>query len=98
MFKSLFRIFLQADRGFIVLRNDEGELVPRFTQVRNDRRGDTIRISRTIVRRVMESREAILSADASRDERLDLSQSIAELRIARCRAPRCWIPRAPHWA
>ena len=74
VFKSLFRIFLQADLGFIVLRNDEGEFV------RGSRRSQPApwgyhRISRTIVRRVMDSREAILLADASRDQRLDPRQS-----------------------
>jgi phosphoserine phosphatase RsbU/P len=78
---SLFKIFLQADRGFIVLKTESGELAPRWTKFRNERRDDTIRISRTIVKHVMESREAILSADATRDERLDLSQSLADLRI-----------------
>ncbi|MBW3595677.1 MAG: SpoIIE family protein phosphatase [Planctomycetes bacterium] len=63
---SLFKIFLQADRGFIVLETPEGE---------------TIRISRTIVRQTMETKEAILSADAASDSRFEMSQSIADFRI-----------------
>ena len=78
---SLFKIFLQADRGFIVLRGEDGSLVPKWTKARRPGQDETIRISRTIVRRVMESKEAILSHDVTKDERLDMSQSIAELRI-----------------
>lgn len=78
---SLFKIFLQADRGFIVLKTSTGELVPRWVKTRKVGGEDTIRISRTIVRQVMDTKQAILSADATQDERLDMSQSIAELRI-----------------
>lgn len=78
---SLFKIFLQADRGFIVLQAEDGTLVPRWARARRPGQEETIRISRTIVRRVMESKEAILSRDAAGDERLDMSQSVADLRI-----------------
>ena len=79
---SLFKIFIQADRGFIVLRIGEaGTLVPRWTKVRRGEDDGTIRISRTIVNKVIETREAILSADAASDSRFDMSQSIADFRI-----------------
>ncbi|MCY2991634.1 MAG: SpoIIE family protein phosphatase [Planctomycetota bacterium] len=78
---SLFKILLQADRGFIVLKTDNGELVPRWVKTRKVGGEDTIRISRTIVKQVMDSKQVILSADATQDKRLDISQSIAELRI-----------------
>jgi serine phosphatase RsbU (regulator of sigma subunit) len=79
--KSLFKIFVQADRGFIVLRSEDGELVPRWTKFRREGDDETIRISRTVVNQVMESREAVLSADAATDERFEMSQSIADFRI-----------------
>ena len=78
---SLFKIFVQADRGFIVMRTDGGALVPRWTKVRRSDNEDTIRISRTILNKVIESREAILSADASSDSQFAMSQSIADFRI-----------------
>ncbi len=81
VFKSLFRIFLQADRGYIVLKDKEGRLIPRWTHARRDDQQDTIRISRTIVNSVMESKQAILSADAASDARFEMSQSIADFRI-----------------
>jgi serine phosphatase RsbU (regulator of sigma subunit) len=79
--KSLFKIFVQADRGFVVLRSDDGKLIPRWTRVRREDQGDTIRISRTIVRHVMETKQAILSADAANDKLFEMSQSIADFRI-----------------
>ena len=77
---SLFKIFVQADRGFIVLRADDGTLIPRWTKTRREDE-DTIRISKTIVQEVIASKEAILSADAASDERFEMSQSIADFRI-----------------
>lgn len=78
---SLFRIFMQADRGFIGLLDDKGELVPRWTKIRREGSDETIRVSMTIARQVMKSKEAILSADAATDSRFEMSQSIADFRI-----------------
>ena len=79
---SLFKIFVQADRGFIILEDaDEGKLIPRWTKLRRESDNDNLRISRTIVRQVMDSKEAILSADAASDSRFEMSQSIADFRI-----------------
>jgi serine phosphatase RsbU (regulator of sigma subunit) len=79
--KSLFKIFVQADRGFIVMQTPDGKLVPRWVKMRREDANDTLRISRTIIRHVMDSKEAILSADAASDERFEMSQSIADFRI-----------------
>ena len=79
---SLFKIFVQADRGFVVMRpKPDGPLVP--VAVKNRREGDEqrMRISRTIVEEAMNSRKAILSADASSDERFNMAQSIADFSI-----------------
>lgn len=78
---SLFKIFVQADRGIIILKRPGGQLVPRWSQVRREDSDDTIRISRTIVHRVIDSKQAILSADAASDSRFELSESIADFRI-----------------
>lgn len=79
---NLFSIFLQADRGFIVLQDEaSGRLIPRAVK---HRRGDPdapSRISRTIVNGVMASKEAILSADAATDSRFDMAQSIVDFQI-----------------
>jgi serine phosphatase RsbU (regulator of sigma subunit)/pSer/pThr/pTyr-binding forkhead associated (FHA) protein len=78
---SLFKIFVQADRGFIALQGEDGKLVPRWSRAWREDVADTIRVSRTIVNQVMESQEAILSADAATDSRFEMSQSIADFRI-----------------
>ena len=79
---SLFTIFPQADRGFIVLtEGDEGRLIPKAVKFRRPNEDDEIRISRTIVDEVMSSKEAILSADAATDSRFQMSQSVADFRI-----------------
>jgi serine phosphatase RsbU (regulator of sigma subunit) len=79
---SLFKIFLQADRGFIILAAiPGGPLIPKAVKHRRAHLAETARVSRTIVHKAMESQQAILSADAGSDQRFDTSQSIAELRI-----------------
>lgn len=78
---SLFKVFVQADRGYIVLQVADGQLMPMATKHRRPGADETIRISRTVVNKAMASREAILSADVGSDSRFDASQSIAEFRI-----------------
>jgi len=79
---SLFKIFLQADRGFVILKSGpEGILIPKAVKHRRTDNEDQIRVSRTIVNQVMRTQEAVLSADAASDSRFDTSQSIADLRI-----------------
>ncbi len=77
---TLFKIFLQADRAFIVLRQGE-ELVARWTKTRQEDQQEAFRISRTVMREVMESREAIITLDASSDERFEMANSISDFRI-----------------
>ena len=45
---SLFTIFLQADRGFIVLKDETGKLVPRSVKTRNKDQEDQVRLSKTV--------------------------------------------------
>lgn len=79
---SLFDIFPAADRGFVVMTDGEQNIVPRWvkTRAKHDET-ETVRISRTIIREVMRTGEAILSMDASEDSRFDSSQSIADFSI-----------------
>lgn len=74
---TLFGIFPSADRGFIVLRGEDGTMVPRWAKVRQTTEASQeIRISSTIVMRVMDSQQAILSADATYDSRFKNSESL----------------------
>ncbi len=79
---SLFKIFVQADRGFVVMRpKPDGPLVPVAVKNRRESDEQRTRISRTIVEEAMNSRKAILSADATSDERFSMAQSIADFAI-----------------
>ena len=78
---SLFKIFVQADRAFVIMRESDGRLVPRAIRARREDDQGIVRISRTIVNQAMEQKEAILSADASSDQRFDMAQSVADFHI-----------------
>jgi phosphoserine phosphatase RsbU/P len=78
---SLFRIFLQADRAFVVLCTPEGRLIPKAYKQRRAGEDEGARISRTIINEVVKLKQAVLSADAASDARFELSQSIADFRI-----------------
>jgi serine phosphatase RsbU (regulator of sigma subunit)/pSer/pThr/pTyr-binding forkhead associated (FHA) protein len=79
---SLFKIFVQADRGFVIMRDlATGRLVPRAIRSRREDDQSVVRISRTIVSEAMDQKEAILSADASSDQRFDMAQSVADFHI-----------------
>ena len=78
---DLFRIFPQADRGFVLLL-DPGEERPRLHASRTR---DTVdgepRVSHTVVDRAMRTGEAILTADAAADQRFATSDSLADLQL-----------------
>ncbi len=79
---SLFAIFVQADRGFVVLKDARtGRLIPKAVKHRRQNDSQTVRISRTIVNGVMNSKEAILSADAAADSRFEMAESILDFHI-----------------
>jgi serine phosphatase RsbU (regulator of sigma subunit) len=79
---SLFKIFVQADRGFVVMRpKPDGPLVPVAVKSRREGDEQKLRISRTIVEEAVSQKKAILSADAASDERFGMAQSIADFSI-----------------
>jgi serine phosphatase RsbU (regulator of sigma subunit)/pSer/pThr/pTyr-binding forkhead associated (FHA) protein len=79
---SLFQVFRQADRSFVIFREEEPDrLVPKVIRTRRAADESTARFSRAIVRKCLETGQSLLSEDASADKRFDLSQSIADCRI-----------------
>lgn len=79
---SLFKVFTQADRGFVVMRPaPEAPLVPVAAKTRRGELEEGARISRTIVEEAMTGKKAILSADAASDERFGMAESIAQFQI-----------------
>ena len=77
--EKLFQVFRQADRGFIIIKEDE-KLLAKVIRTRREG-DDEARFSRKIVNRCLESGQAILSEDASSDTQFDMSQSIADCKI-----------------
>ena len=82
LLESLFAIFAQADRGFVVLQEpDTGRLVPMAIKHRRAEDDETIRISRTVVKEVMTARKAILLADPASDARFEMAESIIDFQL-----------------
>jgi serine phosphatase RsbU (regulator of sigma subunit) len=81
--ESLFVVFPQADRGFILLRDPgTGQLVTRAQQQRRKRPDDeTPTISKTVVDHALSTRLAILSADVGGDSRFGVSESVQRLQL-----------------
>lgn len=79
---SLFSIFPQADRGCILLK-EEGrtQMIPRAIKHRRAGDDDSVKLSRTILTKVLTERTGILSADAANDSRFNASESISNFTI-----------------
>ncbi|NLF70889.1 MAG: SpoIIE family protein phosphatase [Candidatus Anammoximicrobium sp.] len=79
---TLFTIFRYADRGCILLKDEStGKMVPRAMRHRRQNEDSTVRLSRTIVDKVLAEKTGILSADASMDAAFGGSQSITDINI-----------------
>ena len=79
---TLFRIFPDTHRGFIVLRDPAtGELTPYAKKTISASIDDRLAISETILQYVFDKAHAVLSKDAMHDGRFTGSQSIAELQM-----------------
>ncbi|HVW03056.1 MAG TPA: FHA domain-containing protein, partial [Planctomycetaceae bacterium] len=79
---TLFNVFPQADRGCVLLRDDHsGLMVPRAIKHRRTTDDDSVKLSRTILKKVLEEKTAILSADAANDARFNAAESISNFTI-----------------
>lgn len=78
----LFDIFPNADRACILVKDSQtGQMYPRAYKNRRPADDDTVRISSTILKKVLEEKTGILSADATTDSRFDSAASISDLTI-----------------
>ncbi len=80
--KSLFKIFPQADWGFVLLQEGDSDKLRIGAQW--SRRPDSdveVPISMTVVRQAMSEAQAILSADVMGDRRFRTSESLADLQL-----------------
>jgi len=79
---ALVEIFPGAERAFVLLVDPESKrLVLRAKRVRGAEEPGPVRLSRTLVERVVASRRAILSADAAADSRFNVHESIIQNNI-----------------
>jgi adenylate cyclase len=83
---ELFRVFAKMDRGFIFLRDPKtSDLAPAATRTRH-KDSATVGYSKTVLSYVEKERKAVLSMDASQDERFKqaLSVQISSMRTHMC--------------
>ena len=76
-----------ADRGAILLRDDEGELAPKAVRWRGPPDPDErLTISRTIIEHVLSQGQGVITSDAPSDNRFGPAQSIVDygIREAMC--------------
>ena len=79
---GLFEIFPQAERGFLLLVDPVSRrLVMRASKFAASAQVGPLLLSRSLMDRVVQSRQAVLSADVSADSRFDLDNSVAECGI-----------------
>jgi len=81
---SIFDIFPQADRSFIMLSSGEdNEMIPVAGRRRDTglQEEEGFEISRTILQRAIEKKQSILSSNALQDDRFIGGQSIADFSI-----------------
>jgi serine phosphatase RsbU (regulator of sigma subunit)/pSer/pThr/pTyr-binding forkhead associated (FHA) protein len=83
--ESLFKLFPQAERGFVLFReNGVVDFTPRAIRFRGPESGE-LTISRTILRLVFNEGKAILSSDVATDGRFAMAQSVVgTIRMVMC--------------
>jgi serine phosphatase RsbU (regulator of sigma subunit) len=89
---SMFALFRQADRGFIILREEgSNRLIPKAIKTRRPTDEASARFSRRIVNQCLDRVQALLSDDATSDTRFAMSQSIADFRIRSVMCAPLWF-------
>ncbi len=82
---TLFQVFRQADRCFLILAETEApgkfKMMPKVVKTRRPHDEANARFSRSIVKQCLETTQSFLSDDAAEDKRLPLSQSVVDFRI-----------------
>jgi adenylate cyclase len=67
---------LAADNGVLFLTNEKKQLVPQAVKRRKTDSSEDVMLSETVLQKVMETRQAVLTADAILDKRFSSSESI----------------------
>ena len=79
--KSLFKIFNQADSGFVLLKEADSDKLRIRASMCLAPNDEDVPISMTVVRQAMDQTQAILSADVMGDRRFRSSESLTDLRL-----------------
>jgi adenylate cyclase len=77
---TLFEVFPQADRGFLMLGNQAGKLEPKAVRQRSRGSTENLTVSNSICKKALESRSAFLFNDQNTGD-FDQGMSIVTLRI-----------------
>jgi phosphoserine phosphatase RsbU/P len=84
IFNSLFEIFPRAERGFVLLKDaGTGALLPEIIRSRSGPAGE-LKISKTVLNRVLEAGQAILCKDLSEEFPDSASVSDSKIRSLMC--------------
>ena len=84
IFNSLFEIFPRAERGFVLLKDpNTGALMPQIIRSRTGPAGE-LKISKTVLNRVMNGGQAILSKDLTEEFPDSASVSDSKIRSLMC--------------
>jgi serine phosphatase RsbU (regulator of sigma subunit)/pSer/pThr/pTyr-binding forkhead associated (FHA) protein len=87
---SLFELFKQADRGVILLLDDQAQqLVPSLVKTRHGREQGPPRYSRRIVAQCLETGHALLSKDALREPKFQADEPDNSILAAQIRSVMC---------
>jgi adenylate cyclase len=84
---DLIFVVINADYGFLILTGEkEDELIPVVVKARDEKQKRPLKASRTIIKRVIRDKVALLTSNAMTDSRLDHAQSviIEKIRSAMC--------------
>lgn len=79
--EGLFQVFRQADRGFFIVQDANGQFVPKAIKTRRERDESSARFSKTILKKCMDNAEALLIEDAAQNEQFQLAASISDFKI-----------------
>jgi phosphoserine phosphatase RsbU/P len=78
---TLFKVFPHADRACILFQDTAGKMIPKAVKHRRSGDDETVKVSRTILKTVLEQKKGVLSADAMNDSQFQASESISNLAI-----------------
>jgi adenylate cyclase len=77
---TLFEVFPQADRGFLMLGKETGKLEPKAVRQRNKAATENLAVSNSICKKALESKSAVLFNDQNSAD-FDQGMSIVSLKI-----------------